>query len=292
MVTKGMRKFGVIEMSLNDIFQKFLNETSSKIDGWFYPLDIFLISVLFNYQKIQKIEGDIAEFGVYHGKSLIYLSQLTEGNGEIIGFDIFPDDMKNKVELNIKHYVKDNNIRLITGDSADYNYAKLQNIFQRPIRILHIDAGHEYYEVLHTLNLVEPFMHDLGIIIMDDYQDREFPGIEAATLDFCYNNASSRQYAPFLMGANKAYLANPIVGKMIQRYLFSQDSLKDKCRLTHVRDDQVLIAMSKLPMATDEIQERTTNWNLKNMRASRLENLADQAKKFQQLKWMLGNTST
>ena len=274
--------------SLNDILQNFTSEISNNIEGWFYPLDIFLISIIFNYQNVQKIEGDILEFGVYHGKSLVYLTQLTQGRGKVLGFDIFPDDMKEKVESNIKKYCDESSeIQLITGDSADYNYADMEKFIRNPIRVLHIDAGHEYYEVLHTLSLIEPFMHDLGVIIMDDYQDREFPGIEAATLDFCYNTNSSRSYAPFLMGANKAYLANPLVGKMMQRYLFSQESLKDKCRLTHIRDDQVVVAMSKLPMSTYEAEKRTPDWNLKNINSDVLGKLANQARQFQQLKWML-----
>ena len=73
------------------------------------------------------------------------------------------------------------------------------------IRILHIDAGHEYHEVFHSLLSFATYVVDSGIIVMDDYQDPEFPGIEAAVLDFCEIDRP-RRFIPFFSGGNKIYL--------------------------------------------------------------------------------------
>ena len=39
------------------------------------------------------------------------------------------------------------------------------------LRLLHIDAGHEYHEVMKILKDFSPFLDDQGILIMDDFQD-------------------------------------------------------------------------------------------------------------------------
>ena len=75
-------------------------------------------------------------------------------------------------------------------------------------------------------------MGDQGIVAMDDYQDREFPGIEAAVLDFAERDRP-RRFVPFLTG-NKMFLCfSPLVA-VYQRNLLQPANFKDVCRLTRV----------------------------------------------------------
>ena len=90
-----------------------------------------------------------------------------------------------------------------------------------PLRFLHIDAGHEYHlRVLEQLELFTPLLSDHGIIAMDDYQDREFPGIEAAVLDFAERDGP-RRFVPFFSGRkqNKFLCAGqPLAPGVSERY--------------------------------------------------------------------------
>ena len=109
----------------------------------------------------------------------------------------------------------------------------------------------EYHEVLKQLLQFAVYVKPGGIIIMDDYQDREFPGIEAAVLDFSEYDRP-RRFVPFFAGGNKMFLCEPHLSHSYQKALLKTDSLKDKCRVSRVRDFNVLVGFSKLPVETEK----------------------------------------
>ena len=75
-----------------DRIRHFIQEDNKSIDGWFFPLDQIAFFELFSIQKQIKAQGDIAEVGVYVGKSFVMLSLLKEPNDSLIGFDLFDED--------------------------------------------------------------------------------------------------------------------------------------------------------------------------------------------------------
>ena len=131
----------------------------------------------------------------------------------------------------------------------------MDELIQRPVRFLHIDAGHEYHEVIEQLDMFSPYLADAGVIAMDDYQDREFPGIEAATLDFSSRDRP-RRFVPFLAGGNKMFLCASWLSGVFQKHLLERPNFVDKCRLTRVRDFNVLVLRSKLPVASSLISQQ------------------------------------
>ena len=89
---------------------------------------------------------------------------------------------------------------------------------------------------------------------MDDYQDRDFPGVEAAVHQFC-SVYSPRRFAPFFAGGNKMYLCAPAVAEHYQRSLMKNQYLVDKCLLSRIDNYFVLIGDSKIPMENTMIEE-------------------------------------
>ena len=124
----------------------------------------------------------------------------------------------------------------------------------------HIDAGHEYHEVLEQLYLFSPYVAERGIIAMDDYQDREFPGIEAAVLDFAELDRP-RRFVPFLAGGNKLFLCCSHIATEFQKLLLGRPNFRNTCRLTRVRDFNVLIMRSKLPVDSRHIVDQLNSLN-------------------------------
>lgn len=273
-------------MNLSTTINTYLTEISQKLEGWFFPIDMILFGLLEQYQRQANVIGDIAEVGVWKGKSLVYLAQLTERRNNIYAFDWFMDDCLEQTQANVKQYAGDAPIQYIKGDTSDYTFSQMTEIIKNPLRMLHIDAGHEYHEVLHTMHLLAPFVHDQGVIMMDDYQDREFPGVHSAVLDFCYSTTHNSRFVPFLIGANKTYLANPLVAKNIQRFLASHPNFMDKCRLSRIKDDVVLITYSKLPMKSSDILSRLSDAQLDSFDEVFLASITQKAKSLQQVKWM------
>lgn len=231
---------------------EFISAAHKDIEGWFFPLDQIAFFELFILLKHLGIDGDVCEVGVYRGKSLTLLSVLKNAGEKLYGFDLFVDDDENITKENLREFGSDDDVALIKGLTSELSRQKLENLVPSPLRFLHIDAGHEYFEVLEQLRLFTPLMRHQGIISMDDYQDREFPGIEAAVLDFSEQDRP-RRFVPFLAGGNKLFLCSPTFAPTFQNFLLQRPNFKDKCRLSRVRDFNVLILQSKLPVPSAAI---------------------------------------
>ena len=173
---------------------EYINGRSSEIPGWFYPLDMTLIVVLDGLQKSFHVPGDICEVGVYKGKSLVLFGMVARDNETLYALDAYPEDYLEAAQQAMSLFCPwPMSVKFVKGDTSQYTTDQLRELFPSKVRFLHVDAGHEYHEVLHTLYLLAPHVHAEGIIIMDDYQDREFPGVAAAVLDFC-RHTEPRQF--------------------------------------------------------------------------------------------------
>ena len=230
----------------------FIGETHSKIEGWFFPLDQLAFFELLAVQNQIQAGGDIVEVGVYHGKSLVLLSLLKNQDEQLIGFDLFDADHEERTRDNLNNFGSSEQVSLVRGYTSEIAQADLNAMLPSPLRFLHIDAGHEYHEVLEQLHLFSPYVADRGIIAMDDYQDREFPGIEAALLDFAELDRP-RRFVPFLAGGNKLFLCISPMATAFQKMLLDRPNFRDTCRLTRVRDFNILIMRSKLPVTSENI---------------------------------------
>ena len=177
---------------------EFISAAHKDIEGWFFPLDQIAFFELFILIKHLGIDGDVFEVGVYRGKSLTLLSVLKNAGEKLYGFDLFVDDDENITKENLREFGSDDDVALIKGLTSELSRQKLENLVPSPLRFLHIDAGHEYFEVLEQLRLFTPLMRHQGIISMDDYQDREFR-VSKGCLDFSEQDRP-RRFVPFLAG--------------------------------------------------------------------------------------------
>lgn len=260
---------------------KFLSDEHQKIEGWFFPLDQFAFFELFVAQDQLSVAGDVVEVGVFHGKSLVLLSLLKNDQEKIIGFDLFEDDHEERARDNMNVFGAADTLSLIKGWTSDISRNDLDHILKTPLRFLHIDAGHEYHEVLEQLYIFTPYLADRGFIAIDDYQDREFPGIEAAVLDFSEVDRP-RRFTPFLASGNKLFLCYTPMADTWQKLLLNRPNFADKSRLTRVRDFNILVMNSKLPVPTETIIQQMNQLRFPNRGDDGL-SLADKARNFSQL---------
>ena len=270
-----------------DILNGFL-KNENDLEGWFFPQDMMSLAVLNTIQSKNNIKGNIIEIGVYKGKSFSFLSHLIKENETLFGYDTFPEDYYESTKLALEKYGAIVKFELIKADTSELNDDDIKaKINGKGIRILHIDAGHEYHEVLHSLLSFSPYVMDAGIIVMDDYQDPEFPGIEAAVLDFCEIDRP-RRFIPFFSGANKIYLCSTYMANIYQASILSSEQFKNSSRCTIVRDFAIIKGFSKLPTSYE-----TTKKNLSKFYKSvddclgttnqSLDNIKIKAKKYAQI---------
>ena len=173
------------------------------VAGYFYPIDIVLMYTILKYCQ-SKIKGDICEIGIAEGKSAISFSNFKEKNDNLYLYDIFSEENVKKVEKNLQTYAKYDNIHIRLQDSTTLRTEDLE--FENKLRVLHIDGCHEHEAVLSDLIVFSPLVHDDGIIMLDDYNDYEFPGVNAAAIEFCLSKYNYRNWRVFAIGDNKAYL--------------------------------------------------------------------------------------
>lgn len=238
--------------------QAFISGRHENIQGWFFPFDQIIFYELTAIQNQLGITGDLCEIGVYQGKSLVFLSLLKSASDRLFGFDLFDGDARALTEKNLSEEGDPENVILTEGLTSQLPAASLEALVSKPLRFLHIDAGHEYHEVLEQLELFTPLVGDAAVVAMDDYQDREFPGIEAAVLDFAERDRP-RRFIPFLAGGNKMFLCTAHNASVFQRAIVNRPNFKDKCRLTRVRDFNVLVLRSKLPVSSEAIHTQIDN---------------------------------
>ena len=263
-------------------FGNFVNNQSKEIEGWFFPADMLSFWMLGGIQGGLGIRGDVCEVGVYHGKSLVLLSNMLSENEIAHGYDIFPDNTREKTEEALLKFGRPEKTWLYSGDTSTISRDMLDDQVGKGVRLLHIDAGHEYHEVYHQLITFSPYVAHGGIIIMDDYQDREFPGIEAAVLDFSEIDRP-RRFVPFYASGNKMFLCEPHFSYNYQSRLIEQGPLKDACRVSRVRDFNILVGFSKLPVSNADCIERIVSSDFPKYYHSDSEGLRAKAEKYSQL---------
>jgi len=186
-------------MNADESIAAYINGGSDAVEGWFHRLDMLLFWILDSVQKANGITGDLCEVGVWKGKSLVLLAMLARDDESVFGVDSYPDDVLSHAKATLATHVKSSGrVQHIRTDTATLTAERLRREFSRKLRFLHIDAGHEYHEVMHSLLLFVPFLAADGVLVMDDYHDHEYPGVAAATLNFflCWQTPATGRALP------------------------------------------------------------------------------------------------
>ena len=226
------------------------NVVEKQVRGWFHPHDHALIHMIL--KDIQKdIVGDICEIGVAFGRSAIALSNYSQPTDNIYLYDInFENGL---TESNLKKYGNSTNIEWRLQDTTKLTPETIS--FNKPLRLLHIDGCHEDVAVYKDLVNFSCKMSKDGVIVVDDYNDPEYPGINSATLRFLFEN---KEWVMYAIGTNKAYLCH--VDKRKEYILKTLEVIKEHNKLglqfkTHLREingKNVLLCCSREDGNVDE----------------------------------------
>ena len=187
------------------------------IEGWFGWDSICPLLEIVN--KNQK-EGNILEIGVHHGKSFIPMTTLLRNNEIAVAVDVFEDQQFNydnsggaglaasgslKLIENIKKvYPTDeifNKIKIIKNDSTKMDYNNFLNFTNGDkYRIISIDGCHTKSATLIDLRNAIKILSNDGIIILDDYFSKPWPGVKFGIDTFMEKN---NNYRLVYLNANK-----------------------------------------------------------------------------------------
>lgn len=235
---------------INSFLGYYQNYIDKNVVGWFFPLDIVLAYAII--REAQNFSGNICELGVAFGKSAVGLSLLKNQDEKLYLFDNFAAEISLQDTQNrLKEYGKDENVIWNTSDLMKLQYTDISDITN--LRYLHIDACHLHNAVLNDLRNFSPKLLDKGVIVVDDYNDQEYPGINSAITEFCLEN---KAWSMFAIGQNKAYLCknefHNYYSKFVVEYIGKNISNLNMT-LTEFIDHDVVLLGSRSPMTKERI---------------------------------------
>ena len=190
-------------MNFKDYLTHFKEVIDKEVPGWFYPIDIVVLYGLIREIQ-QSIPGDLCEIGVAHGKSAIALSNFKNKSDTLYLYDIFDETSRIGAEKNILKFSDEKQLVWRLEDTTNLKNEKL--FFDRPLRLLHIDGCHEHSAVMNDLTIFTQHMHDEGIIVLDDFNDYEYPGVNSAAIEYSLAKYNYENWRVYAIGDNKAYM--------------------------------------------------------------------------------------
>ena len=234
--------------------EEYVATTMASIDGWFQPHDAVCFILIDRIHRGNGIAGNLVEVGVWRGKSLGLLATLRRPGERLYGFDLFTEDTT--VDLARQALLKAAGDRdaatLLAADTQQMAPAAVLAAVERPVRFLHVDGGHRYEQALGDLRKFGALVGERGVIAVDDYYDRDFPGVAAATADF----TRETDFVPFLAGDIKLFLCRaPLAESYIGAFL-GLAAFRDTSHVARFRDRPMLVSSSsKAEMYRASVEE-------------------------------------
>lgn len=186
----------------NEVFQ---------VVGAFETPDIELFRALL--QESSAMGGDLAELGVYYGRSAVLMGQYVQPGEEFTCIDLFESGAAEQANAdeNAVYYPG------LTREGFEANYRRLHGVLPRVVtgfsqdigqhanegthRFVHIDASHLYDNVKADLDAVKPLMREGGIVALDDFRAEHTPGVAAAA----WQEVTRTGLRPFALSPAKMY---------------------------------------------------------------------------------------
>lgn len=208
------------------LLRRYIQDGQKQVFGWFYPGAMLLMANLDACQKARGVEGDFCEIGVAQGKSLIQLCLMMRDGERTFGFDSFarsdrPDD-EDKTRANLAAHVGDlTGVTVTNADSRALTVTRLKELSPAGFRMFSVDGGHDEATALNDLRLACATLAPGGILLLDDYFDRKFPGVSVAT-NRLFLADDAPPVAPFAIGGNKVFFATEPDDAAYRRFLMEK----------------------------------------------------------------------
>lgn len=184
------------------------------VEGWLGAGALGLTTIFSLHQHARGISGAVGEIGVHHGKYFIGLALLRQRRESAVAIDLFEDQHLNvdwsgrgdrevfmghlkRLEIPIEGLV------IHKANSLDLTPQELLKLSDgQGYRLFSIDGGHQANIVLHDLRLVEAALAPDGIVILDDFYNPDWPGVNEALFRYLPQG----QLRPVAYGDNKLFL--------------------------------------------------------------------------------------
>jgi len=230
-----------------------------EIDGWISVYSLSLVYLINEFQKNNTIIGNVVEVGVFHGKFFIALSLLLRTNEKSLAIDVFDDQIYNIDGAGVGDFnIFLENLRIKLGDIRDVKILKtdslqidhnrlLAEFDQRRVRIFSIDGCHTAQHTENDLLLAANVIAPGGVIILDDYGNPNWPGVEIGLQQFL---AKCSSVVPCISAYNKLYLTTVDFHGALQSYISDIIlEVRSGTEYEYIAENLVLKAQMPIPEA-------------------------------------------
>ena len=179
------------------------------IEGAFIPVDMALFRLY-----LEADEGDLAEMGVYYGKSAALIGSYLrpgetftvadlweqparDGANESENTSSYPGLNRAAFEANYRRVVGPLLPTIVQGESSTIADTASHGTH----RFVHIDASHLYDHVVLDIRAARALLKTDGVVVFDDYRTAHAPGVAAAAWEAVANGG----LRPFALTDMKMY---------------------------------------------------------------------------------------
>jgi len=175
-----------------EIFSLLWDNGKKRMNGWWKDLLFDVYEVIDGYQKENNIKGNIAEIGIFEGRSLIPLANFRSDGELVIGMDNgkWVEDRRYEKYLN-EAYGETDDIKLFFESSKNTK----RYLDYKPYRMFYVDGDHSTEMTLNDLEVAQEVMSEGGIIFLDDYRNAKHGRNICKAIDFFLSKHSDLNVA-------------------------------------------------------------------------------------------------
>lgn len=212
-----------------------------RIEGWFSVESAAAWDAMLSWQRRNGVSGNLLEIGVWKGKSAALLALHSDPSSEVL---LLVDKQFDQptVERALGEVYGDgpSSYQMLETDSRVLLRDTMMVDAFESFRWIHIDGEHSARAVMNDLEVANGLLADDGVVCVDDYFNFLYPQVTEAVNRYVRENPDD--FALFLCGYNKAYLARP---HRVHRYLeFCKTEL---CTEFEARGVEATLAKTTLP---------------------------------------------
>jgi len=165
------------------------------IPGSFNIDDLSHFHLVLSMQSLFGIKGDLLEIGSYHGRSAALMARYLKQDELFHICDAFLIPTEDQYTRKPTPEQLINNIKSINDPEIDNKIVIHQCLSDNlkldgnhSFRFIHIDGGHSEKQALNDLNKVKNRIINNGVVVVDDYEDKSWPGVTPAVNSFLKEN--------------------------------------------------------------------------------------------------------
>jgi hypothetical protein len=199
--------------------KEYLDGPFNSIQGWCVPHLWQIIQPVHEFQLSIGCNRPIAEIGVHYGKffiGLVKTKQAPKGNFAIDVFDLQQFNLDKSGKGSIERLEKNlqacgvprESVEILRSDSLALSEDELRNIEQKSgqFSLFSVDGCHMVEHTIHDTRLAMRLTASEGIIMVDDYQNPSWPGVQEGVAKLYFTDTP--KFLPLLYTGQKLFLAH------------------------------------------------------------------------------------